>query len=296
MRVSMAYATKRRAKSPPTGYEPTRNRPRSAIASGVFVSRRARIRPQGLSTHRGMALSRTPPPETSRYVTPAPSSTSARLEGRRGRKPPRGSWLSRRMVGSTSAAPSPWRTSVRRTNSGRRDPIAWTPPKPGQAPRPRTGRPATSRTASGTANPLRGRLAMATRPNASREAAFGKLLERTIGNAREAEPPGEGRKWPSYAERSPPSSRPIRSVRVPSSAPKPPGIGGFSFRRGRRDRECVPECVPKTASDARNPRSDVDRPLPEPAQRVLCRLRGSTALTASWSSRPASAPPRTGDG
>ena len=38
MPLSAAEATKRRTKSPPTGREPTRKRPRSAIASGVFVA------------------------------------------------------------------------------------------------------------------------------------------------------------------------------------------------------------------------------------------------------------------
>src|ERR671928_157671 len=49
--LSAAEATKRCAKSAPTGREPTRKRPRSAIASGVFVrALSARIRSQGLST------------------------------------------------------------------------------------------------------------------------------------------------------------------------------------------------------------------------------------------------------
>ncbi len=62
-----ALATKRRAKSPPTGREPTRKRPRSASASGVDVrALSARIRSHGLSTPRRTALSKTPPPETSR--------------------------------------------------------------------------------------------------------------------------------------------------------------------------------------------------------------------------------------
>ena len=39
MPLSAALATKRRAKSPPTGREPTRKRPRSASPSGVVVRR-----------------------------------------------------------------------------------------------------------------------------------------------------------------------------------------------------------------------------------------------------------------
>ncbi len=39
MPLAAALATKRRAKSPPTGREPTRKRPRSASASGVFGAR-----------------------------------------------------------------------------------------------------------------------------------------------------------------------------------------------------------------------------------------------------------------
>ena len=67
MPLSAAQATNRRAKSPPTGREPTRNRPRSARASGVFTrALNALIRAQGLSTPRCTALSNTPPPETSR--------------------------------------------------------------------------------------------------------------------------------------------------------------------------------------------------------------------------------------
>ena len=67
MPLSAALATKRRAKSPPTGREPTRKRPRSASASGVLVRAfSARMRSQGLSTPRRTALSKTPPPETSR--------------------------------------------------------------------------------------------------------------------------------------------------------------------------------------------------------------------------------------
>ena len=69
--LSAALATKRRAKSPPTGREPTRKRPRSAIPSGVFVrALSARIRSHGLSTPRRTAVSKTPPPETSRYAKP----------------------------------------------------------------------------------------------------------------------------------------------------------------------------------------------------------------------------------
>ena len=67
MPLSAAEATKRLTNSPPTGREPTRKRPRSAIASGVSVrSFSARIRSHGLSTPRRTAVSKTPPPETSR--------------------------------------------------------------------------------------------------------------------------------------------------------------------------------------------------------------------------------------
>ena len=46
-------------KSPPTGREPTRKRPRSASASGVFVrALSARIRSHGLSTPRLTAVSK----------------------------------------------------------------------------------------------------------------------------------------------------------------------------------------------------------------------------------------------
>jgi hypothetical protein len=65
--LSAAEATKRLTNSPPTGRDPTRKRPRSAIASGVSVrSFSARIRSHGLSTPRRTAVSKTPPPETSR--------------------------------------------------------------------------------------------------------------------------------------------------------------------------------------------------------------------------------------
>ena len=51
--LSAALATNRRAKSPPTGREPTRNLPRSAIPSGVLVrALSARIRSHGFSTPR----------------------------------------------------------------------------------------------------------------------------------------------------------------------------------------------------------------------------------------------------
>ena len=67
MPLSAALATKRLAKSAPTGREPTRKRPRSASPSGVVVrALSARIRSQGLSTPPRTALWKTPPPETSR--------------------------------------------------------------------------------------------------------------------------------------------------------------------------------------------------------------------------------------
>ena len=60
-------ATNRRTTSPLTGRAPTRKRPRTASASGVFVCAfSARIRSHGLSTPRRTAESNAPPPETSR--------------------------------------------------------------------------------------------------------------------------------------------------------------------------------------------------------------------------------------
>src|SRR5262249_31853297 len=98
-----AHATKRRAKSAPTGCEPTRNRPRSASASGVVVrALSARIRSHGLSTPRRTAVSKTPPPDTSRQANPAPSRISARRATPAvGIRPARGSWLRTRIVVST---------------------------------------------------------------------------------------------------------------------------------------------------------------------------------------------------
>src|SRR4051794_3684276 len=98
-----ALATKRRAKSPPTGRDPTRKRPRTASASGVFVrDLRARIRSHGLSTPRRTAVSKTPPPETSRYAKPAPSRSSARRSRSAvGIRPASGSWLRTRIGVST---------------------------------------------------------------------------------------------------------------------------------------------------------------------------------------------------
>ena len=67
MPFSAAEAMKRRMKSSSTGREPTRKRPRSASPSGVFVrALSARIRSHGLSMPRRTALSKQPPPETSR--------------------------------------------------------------------------------------------------------------------------------------------------------------------------------------------------------------------------------------
>ena len=85
--------------------EPTRNRPRSAMPSGVLVlALSARIRSHGLSTPRRTAESKTPPPETSRYAKPAPSRHSAsRSRSAVGMRPASGSWLSRRIVVSTRA-------------------------------------------------------------------------------------------------------------------------------------------------------------------------------------------------
>src|SRR5581483_9497631 len=103
MPLAAALATNRRAKSPPTGRDPTRKRPRSASASGVVVRAfSARIRSQGLSTPRLTALSKQPPPDTSRYANPAPSSSSARRRRSAvGIRPASGSWLRTRIVVST---------------------------------------------------------------------------------------------------------------------------------------------------------------------------------------------------
>src|SRR5581483_5924841 len=96
-------AMNRRAKSSLTGREPTRKRPRSARASGVFVRAfSARSRSHGLSTPRRTALSKTPPPDTSRYAKPASSSSSARRSSSAvGMRPASGSWLRTRIVVST---------------------------------------------------------------------------------------------------------------------------------------------------------------------------------------------------
>ena len=104
MPFSAAEATKRRTKSPPTGREPTRKRPRSASPSGVVVRLlSARMRSHGLSTPRRTAESKTPPPETSRHAKPALSSTSASDSSSAvGTFPASGSCESRRMVVSTS--------------------------------------------------------------------------------------------------------------------------------------------------------------------------------------------------
>ena len=78
MPFSAAQATNRRTMSGETGFEPTRNRPRSAIPSGVVVRESiARIRSHGLSTPRLTAASKTPPPETSRQAKPELSRISA---------------------------------------------------------------------------------------------------------------------------------------------------------------------------------------------------------------------------
>ena len=92
------------ANSPPTGREPTRKRPRSASPSGVLTRAWiARMRSHGLSTPRRTALSKTPPPETSRYANPARSRISAsRSSSAVGTRPASGSWPSRRIVVSTS--------------------------------------------------------------------------------------------------------------------------------------------------------------------------------------------------
>ena len=84
MPFSAAHDTKRPTMSPLTGREPTRNRPRSAIPSGVDTRALiARIRSHGLSTRRRTVASKTPPPETSRHANPAPSRISATRRPRR---------------------------------------------------------------------------------------------------------------------------------------------------------------------------------------------------------------------
>ncbi len=63
---SAAHSTKRRTRSSAAGRPPTRNVPRSAIASGVRVRlRTARMRSHGLSRPRSTAVVKQPPPETS---------------------------------------------------------------------------------------------------------------------------------------------------------------------------------------------------------------------------------------
>jgi hypothetical protein len=75
--LAAALAMKRRTTSPDTGREPTRNRPRSAMPSGVEQRARIeRMRSHGLSIPSRTALSKQPPPETSRHAKPAPSRTS----------------------------------------------------------------------------------------------------------------------------------------------------------------------------------------------------------------------------
>ena len=104
MPLSAAHATNRLARSTPTGREPTRKRPRRAIARGVVVrALSARIRSHGLSTPRRTAESKQPPPETSRYANPAVSRISANRSCSMVESlPARGSCPSRRMVVSTS--------------------------------------------------------------------------------------------------------------------------------------------------------------------------------------------------
>ena len=78
MPLAAALATKRRTRSPETGRAPTRNLPRSAMPRGVEQrARMERMRSQGLSTPRRTALSKQPPPETSRQAKPALSSSAA---------------------------------------------------------------------------------------------------------------------------------------------------------------------------------------------------------------------------
>src|SRR5438552_17185133 len=112
-----ALATNRRAKSPPTGREPTRKRPRTASARGVLVRAfSARMRSHGLSTPRRTAESKTPPPDTSRYAKPAPSRSSARRSRSAvGMSPASGSWLSTRIVVSTrrGIGSGPYRRKLR---------------------------------------------------------------------------------------------------------------------------------------------------------------------------------------
>ena len=68
---SAAQDTNRPTMSPLTGRDPTRNRPRSAIPSGVETRDLIpRIRSQGLSTRRRTVASKTPPPEISRRRRP----------------------------------------------------------------------------------------------------------------------------------------------------------------------------------------------------------------------------------
>ena len=172
MPLSAAQATKRSASSTPTGRGPTRNRPRSAIASGVDVRALSiRIRSHGLSTPRRTAVSKQPPPETSRYAKPAPSRISARRScSPVGSLPARGSWPSRRSVVSTrrgmgwTLAPSGGAATLWRScSAGRqRQSAARSSAASSQRPsRPRRGRRLTP---SGKQSRRRCRAPSATRP------------------------------------------------------------------------------------------------------------------------------------
>jgi hypothetical protein len=86
--LSAAEATNRRAKSPPTGCEPTRNRPRSAIPSGVLVrDLSARIRSHGLSTP-ARPPCRRPAPGHLQVGEAGPVENLREVEQRGGRDPP----------------------------------------------------------------------------------------------------------------------------------------------------------------------------------------------------------------
>ena len=106
--LSAAQATKRRTMSGDTGFDPTRNRPRSAIPSGVVVRASiARIRSHGLSTPRRTARRRRrrqrPRGTRSRRRRGSPRSAARRRSG-----------LGRRAAPATGAGSSCRRAGARR--------------------------------------------------------------------------------------------------------------------------------------------------------------------------------------
>ena len=98
-----AVATNLWVTSREAGREPTRNRPRSAMASGDLQRvRRARTISHGLSTPRSTKLAKQPPPDISSAAKPALSSNSATSRTRAVEsRPASGSWVRRRIEVST---------------------------------------------------------------------------------------------------------------------------------------------------------------------------------------------------